>query len=92
MSVYGANKFIYQLKKDKALQQSFRAAPDDALAGFPLEPDERQALKSGDLATLYARGVHPLLLAPYSRFMQIPRPKYQASLAPLKGVRRMKST
>lgn len=91
MSVYGVNRFIFELKRDKALQATFRTAPDSALAAFPLEPAERDALKSGDLAYLYQQGVHPLLLAPYSRAMGISRPQYQAALAPFRGVRMMRS-
>ena len=46
---------------------------------------------AGDLAALYKMGVHPLLLAPYSRFMAIPRPKYQSALDPLRGLRTLRS-
>lgn len=91
MSLFGMQKFMYVLKKDKALQQAFKADANAALAAFALSAEERAALASGDLAALYRLGVHPLLLAPYSRFMAIPRPKYQAALDPLKGLRTMKS-
>ncbi|MEW6450651.1 MAG: hypothetical protein AB1490_08400 [Pseudomonadota bacterium] len=85
MSIFGTQKFIFQLKKDKALQSQFRSDADNALAVFPLSDDERQALKAGDLASLYRMGVHPLLLAPYARFMGISRPSYQETLSPFRG-------
>jgi len=91
MSLFETQKFIYNLKKDKSLQQSFRSEPDRALTDFALSALERDALKTGDLAALYRLGVHPLLIAPYSRFMGIPRPEYQEQLNPLRGLRRMKS-
>jgi hypothetical protein len=91
MSLYAVQKFIYQLKKDKALQQLFKSGPDEALAACGLSAAEAAALKNGDLAKLYEMGVHPLLLAPYSRFMGIPRPRYQELLEPLRGLRPMRS-
>ena len=66
-----------------------------AVRGDEAEYDPRRfeitALASGDLAALYTMGVHPLLLAPYSRFMAIPRPKYQSALDPLRGLRVLRS-
>lgn len=91
MSLYAVERFIYQLKKDKALQQLFKSMPDEALAAGGLADAEAAALKNGDLAKLYEMGVHPLLLAPYSRFMGISRPRYQELLDPLRGVRQMRS-
>jgi len=91
MSIYAVQKAMFVLKKDPAFAQAVREEPDTALASFDLSSCERQAFVSGDLSTLYRMGVHPLLLAPYSRAMGIPRPAYQASLAPLKGTRLMRS-
>ena len=91
MSLYGLQKAMYLLKKDKGLQQSFRQDAAAALAGQEITPAELAALAGGDLQALYRMGVHPLLLAPYSRMMGIPRPKYQELLTPLKGVQRLRS-
>jgi hypothetical protein len=91
MSLYAAEKFIFLLKKDAALQEQFRADPAAALAAFELSPKEADALKGGDLPALYAMGLHPLLLAPYARFMKIHRPEYVAKLDPLRGTRKFRS-
>jgi Aromatic-ring-opening dioxygenase LigAB, LigA subunit len=91
MGLYSVQKVIYQLKKDKGLQREFKRDAAAALAGFELTPVEVAALASGDLAALYKMGVHPLLCAPYSRFMGIARPKYQELLAPLQGQQRLRS-
>ncbi len=91
MSVYGVEKFVFTLKKDARLQQLFRERAEDALAGFPLTDVESVALRAGDLPALYQMGVHPLLLAPYARFMNIKRPDYQRLLDPLRGTKRMRS-
>ena len=91
MSLYGMQKFMFVLKKDKTLQAKFKEDAKAALGAFPLSPPEKDALAAGDLAALYTMGVHPLLLAPYSRFMAIPRPKYQTALDPLRGLRVLRS-
>ncbi|MSQ72787.1 MAG: hypothetical protein EXR27_16070 [Betaproteobacteria bacterium] len=91
MSLFGVQKFMYVLKKDRALQQAFRQDASAALGAFALSRQEHDALAAGDLASLYRMGVHPLLLAPYSRFMAIPRPAYQAALDPLRGLRTLRS-
>lgn len=91
MSVFGAQKFIFQIKKDDDLKRRFKADAEAALSAFPLSEEERRVLKSGDLVALYRMGVHPLLLAPYARFMGIPRPAYQEALSPLRGLLRLRS-
>jgi hypothetical protein len=91
VSLYGVQKAMYLLKKDKALQGRFRQDAAAALAGHDLAAHELAALAAGDLAGLYRMGVHPLLLAPYSRMMGISRPRYQELLTPLKGVQRLRS-
>lgn len=91
MSVLGIETFIYRLKNDAILQETFARRSDETFRGFELTPDEITSLRDGDVVTLYRLGVHPLLLAPYSRYAGIPRPRYQASLASLKGLRQLRS-
>jgi hypothetical protein len=91
MSLLGIQFFIFRLKSDGEMQEYLRSASDAAFDGFELEAAEKAALKSGDLAGLFEMGVHPLLLAPYSRAMGIPRPRHQELLAPVKGTRMLRS-
>jgi hypothetical protein len=79
---------MFRLKNDEQLQSQFEAARTEAFAGFLLSDEEKRALLEGDLETLYRIGVHPLLLAPFSRYAKIPRPTYRVRLATLKGTRR----
>ena len=67
MSAYGVNKVLYQLELDPTLRDRFRANPQEALVGFPLTPEEAQALIGGDVATLFRGGAHPFLLLHLSR-------------------------
>jgi hypothetical protein len=91
MSLLGLHSFMYRLKNDQELQQNFKARPSAAFKDFELTEGEMQALQDGDVASLFKMGVHPLLLAPYSRYAAIPRPDYQARLAPLRGTRILQS-
>ena len=91
MSLYAVQRTIFRLKKDKAFAKAFQEDAKAAVADVELTDEERAALTGGDLAALYRMGVHPLLLAPYSRAVGIPRPRYQELLAPLEGLRRMRS-
>lgn len=92
MSLYQVQKVMFLLKKDEQLAQAIKQTPSAALAPFPLSDEERAALGAGDLAALYRMGVHPLLLAPYSRVMGISRPDYCERLAPVRGYRTLQST
>ena len=92
MSLLGVQFFIFRLKSDEELQERLRSSSDAAFDGFELDAEEKTALKSGDLASLYERGVHPLLLNPYSRAMGIPRRRHQELLAPLRGTRMLRSS
>ncbi len=91
MSLLGIETFMYRLKNDPAVQIAFAKRSAVAYRGFELTPEEISTLQAGDVVALYRRGVHPLLLAPYSRYAGIPRLKYQGLLAPLKGLRQLSS-
>ena len=91
MSLIGVQTFMFRLKNDKGLQDRFQSRTGDAFEGFTLTDEERQSLASGNIEALYKLGVHPLLLAPFSRYAKIARPKYRERLAPLKGTRRFVS-
>jgi Aromatic-ring-opening dioxygenase LigAB, LigA subunit len=91
MSLLGVHSFIFRLKSDPATQEAFEQRSAAVFEKFDLAPHEIAALLNGDVVTLYRLGVHPLLLAPYSRYAGVPRPKYKSALAPLKGLRRLRS-
>lgn len=92
MSLIAVQQLMFDLKRDKPRAALWLTDPDQVHASYALTEHESVALKTGDLPALYRMGVHPLLLAPFSRMAQIPRPKYQTDLAPLKGERPMIST
>jgi hypothetical protein len=91
MSLFGIQSFMYRLKRESALQKGLGARDNQAFDGFQIEDDERAAILSGDVAELYRRGVHPLLLAPYSRFVGISPARYKQLMLPVKGCRELRS-
>ncbi|MAL01652.1 MAG: hypothetical protein CL536_05835 [Alcaligenaceae bacterium] len=91
MSLYHVQKVMFLMKKDGALAGKVKESAADALVDFPLAEEEKNALLFGDIALLYSMGVHPLLLAPYSRIMGITRPEYSERLSPLIGQRTLHS-
>jgi hypothetical protein len=91
MSLLGVHMFMYRLKTDKALQGKFKNRSPEAFEAFDLTAEETKALAEADVAELYKVGVHPLLLAPYSRYANIPRQAYITALAPLKRTRMLRS-
>ena len=62
MSVYAVNKILYMLENDAAFRTKMQADALKAVAGFRLSPEERDALTSGDVHTLFHMGVHPFLM------------------------------
>jgi hypothetical protein len=91
MSLYGLQSFMYRLKRDATLQKGLQQRDEHAFDAFALEADERAALLAGDIAGLFCRGVHPLLLAPYSRFVGISPTRYKQLMTPVKGARQLRS-
>jgi hypothetical protein len=62
MTAYAINKVCYLSERDERVREQLRSDPEAALAHFKLDPDERQALLAGDVATLFLKGGHPFLL------------------------------
>lgn len=91
MSLYGVQSFMFRLKQDTALQRGLQRGDEGILAGFSLDDPERKALLAGDVATLFRMGVHPLLLAPFSRFVGLSAAQYRTVMGALKGVRKLRS-
>lgn len=81
MSLYHVQKLLFGLNNDAALRDRWATDRAALLADAALEASERAALESGDVAALYAMGVHPLLLAPFAGRCGLAWPDYLATLA-----------
>jgi hypothetical protein len=87
VSLHNVERLLYELNRDPAKVATFQAAPDDVLQQYELTVEEREALQARDVLALYRHGVHPLLLAPASRFFQIEQDAFRAALLPALGER-----
>ena len=76
MSLYGMQKFLYHLNRDPVVQRRFRAEPAALLGGYPLVPEERQAIQAGDIGLIYVLGVNGQLLMHFAAFLGMPWPEY----------------
>jgi hypothetical protein len=66
LSLYALQKAIRDVNRDPAKRAAFFEAPAAVAAQYALSEAERAALHARDYATLYAMGVHGLLLRPFS--------------------------
>ncbi|MGX7677584.1 aromatic ring-opening dioxygenase subunit LigA [Jatrophihabitans sp. DSM 45814] len=87
MSLHAVERLLYELNRDPAKVAEFRSQPTEILGRFDLTEDERGWLQERDILALYRYGVHPLLLAPASRFFGIEQADFRAALAPAIGER-----
>lgn len=62
MSIYEVHSICRAALKDESFRAALNENPEAALAGFDLQPAERQALLEGDVAALYAMGAHEYVL------------------------------
>jgi hypothetical protein len=68
MSVYQVNKLCHRTLHDLEFRAAMQRDAAKAIEGFNLSPNEREALLTGDVATLFEMGVHPFLLSFLTRY------------------------
>jgi hypothetical protein len=76
MSLYALQKLIRDVNRKPACRETFFQSPDKFAAGYDLATPERDALLKRDVRTLYAMGVHGLLLRPFTLLHQMPEQDY----------------
>lgn len=78
--MYGLQKLLWDLRKDKSLAERYKQQPHAVLDGYDLNPAEREALAKGDFRTLYERGANPYLLYFCALQLGFDRSEYYANL------------
>jgi hypothetical protein len=86
MSLYAAQKFLYDLNRDAAVQRRYREDQDALLAGYDLDDEERAAIRDGDIGKLYVLGCNGQLLMHFAPLLGIPWADYLEAMR--EGVRR----
>ena len=69
MSVFSVDLLCRDITRDKALRKRFQEDPERALSDYPhpLSTQERTALLTGDVGTLYRMGVNAFLMGNLAR-------------------------
>jgi len=86
MSLYAAQKLLYHLNREPALQARFREEPEAVLAEYELSDEEREAFIAGDVGKLYVLGANGQLLMHFAALLGMPWADYIGAMR--EGVRR----
>ena len=66
MSLYYLQKLIYLLNRDELVRHRYEQDFESLLADYPLDDEERAALRRPDIGLLYVMGVNGQLLMHYA--------------------------
>jgi hypothetical protein len=72
MSLYYVQKFLFQLNRDPALQERYRADRRAALEPYELTAEEAEALVGPDIGLLFHLGVNGQILMHFAALHGIP--------------------
>jgi hypothetical protein len=76
MSLYGVQKFLYELNRDARVQQHYKQDRASLLTQYPLNEEERSAIDRGDIGLIYVLGANGQLLMHFAAFLGMPWPDY----------------
>ena len=76
MSLYALQKLIRDVNRRPACREAYFQSAETFAAGYDLSAEERAALVGLDVRTLYAMGVHGLLLRPFTLLRNMPEDDY----------------
>lgn len=76
MSLYGVQKFLYELNRDPRVQQQYKDERAALLTRYPLDEEERGAIERGDIGLIYVLGANGQLLMHFAAFLGMPWPDY----------------
>ncbi len=76
MSLYAVQKFLFEVNRSEALQQSYTANRRAVLEPYELTDEEAAALVEPDIGKLFHFGVNGQILMHFAAFHQIAWPDY----------------
>jgi Aromatic-ring-opening dioxygenase LigAB, LigA subunit len=86
MSLYAAQKLLYHLNREPAVQARFKAEKAAVLDEYELSAEEREAFLAGDVGKLYVLGANGQLLMHFAALLGMPWADYIEAMR--EGVRR----
>ena len=72
MSLYAAQKLLYHLNREPAVQARFKAEKAAVLDEYDLSDEEREAFLAGDVGKLYVLGANGQLLMHFAALLGMP--------------------
>ena len=86
MSLYSAQKLLFHLNRDAAVQKCFREDMSSLLGDYELTAEEHDAFVAGDIGKLYVLGANGQLLMHFAALLGMPWAQYIEAMRD--GVRR----
>jgi len=86
VSLYAAQKLLYHLNREPAVQARFKAEKAAVLDEYDLSDEEREAFLAGDVGKLYVLGANGQLLMHFAALLGMPWADYIEAMR--EGVRR----
>lgn len=80
MSLYQMQKFLFDINRDRGLQDEFRQGRGDVLGRYQLTAEEHAALEAGDIGLIYVLGANGQLLMHYAALLGMPWGDYIAAM------------
>jgi len=80
MSLYQLQKLIYHVNRDPAQRERYRQDQSMFIKNYELTPAEAMAFLGIDVRSLYAMGVHSLLLRPFTLLNKVSNEDYAKAL------------
>ncbi len=80
MSLYQMQKFLFDINRDRGIQQRYRDDLDGLLDRYELTAEERGAIASGDIGLIYVLGANGQLLMHYAAFLGMPWAEYISAM------------
>jgi len=80
MSLYQMQKFLFDINRDRGVQQQYRDDLEALLDRYELTAEERGAIATGDIGLIYVLGANGQLLMHYAAFLGMPWADYIAAM------------
>jgi hypothetical protein len=80
MSLYQMQKFLFDINRDRGVQQQYHAGLSQLLDRYDLSLEEREAIATRDIGLLYVLGANGQLLMHYAAFLGMPWADYIAAM------------
>jgi len=83
MSLYQLQKLIFEVNRNPERREEYRKDVAAFAARYDLTTEEKDAITKFDIRALYQRGVHSLLLRPFTLLHRVSNEDYAKALAGL---------